>query len=232
LLRNVGVPALICQKVSKIDKNVCKTKLKKLNRAVGSPFGNPRTVKTTINNSPTGNSDEDRKTHQENKKKTYQREYKKSDRERPPENQNPQRNQNLPRVCKFEWAYKPAADQMEELIDPTGHNLESESRAVEKNVSSDRNREETYLERSRCGNHDDNRERTYLGKSRSGNRDGGEPGQELRWEWKIHRAHWSDGQLENKNENIQKKNKRETYLGEWEESRDKENCGRRAREPA
>ena len=121
---------------------------------------------------------------------------------------------------------------MEEVINPTGHNLESESRAVEKNVSSDRDREETYLERSRCGNHDDNRERTYLGKSRSGNRDGGEPGQELHREWKIHRGHWPNGQLENKNENIQKKNKRETHLGEWEESRDEENCGRRAREPA
>jgi hypothetical protein len=73
---------------------------------------------------------------------------------------------------------------------------------------------------------------TYLKVSRCGNRDGGELGQEFRREWKIHRARWPDRQLENKNKKTQKKNKRETYLGEWEESQDEKNCGRRTRKPA
>ena len=71
LLRDVGVPALICQKVSKIDKNVYKTKLKKFCWAVGSSFGNPRTLKTKVSNGPAENSNEKRKTYREKKKETY-----------------------------------------------------------------------------------------------------------------------------------------------------------------
>ena len=55
-------------------KNVRKIKLKKSNRAVGSPLRNPRTVKTKVSNGPTGNSDE-RKTHRKNEQKTYQKEF-------------------------------------------------------------------------------------------------------------------------------------------------------------
>jgi hypothetical protein len=73
LLRDVGVPAPICQKVSKIDKNVYKTKLKKLNRVVRSPFGNPRTLKTKVSNGPAENSNEKRKTYREKKKETYRK---------------------------------------------------------------------------------------------------------------------------------------------------------------
>ena len=108
---------------------------------------------------------------------------------RPPEGQNSQQNQNPPRVCKFERAYKPATDQRnetEKVIGPMGYDPpeETESGPVTEGISYDRDREKTYLEVSRLGN-----------------RDSGGPwkDQELRGKMGTHRAHKPDGRLKNKN---------------------------------
>jgi hypothetical protein len=70
--------------------------------------------------------------------------YEKNVRGRPPEGPSPNQNQNPPRVCKFEWAYKPAADQTEEVIGPARHDLESKNRTMEKEVSNNHDIGGTY----------------------------------------------------------------------------------------
>jgi hypothetical protein len=257
LLKDTKVPISICRKVLRIDKNVHKTESKKSVRAVENTCEKMRTVTINVSSNLTRNRGK-KETHCEKRRKTYRKtkiaratntqrkEYQtakiqvsyirnkggthrmgerdnKGDRGRPPEGQgpdrnlNPQRNQNPPRVCKFEWAYKPAANQkneMEEVTGPSGHDPPegTESSPATEGVSYDRDKEKTYLRVSRFGN-----------------RDGGEPGQELHQEYKIRRAHRPDGGFENKS--IKKKNKRNTYLEEWEESRNEKYCGGGPGEP-
>ena len=154
-----------------------------------------QTTKTEVSDGQAGDSDEERKTHRKNEQKTYQREFQDSGRGRPPEGQNSQQNQNPPRVCKFERAYKPATDQRnetEKVIGPMGHDPpeETESGPVTEGISYDRDREKTYLEVSRLGN-----------------RDSGGPwkDQELRGKMGTHRAHKPDERLKNKNAKTREK---------------------------
>ena len=243
LSRDIRVPVAISWRMYKIDKIIYKLES---NRAVGSPLGNPQTVNTKVSNSPAGNSDEKRKTHCKNKKKTHRiREPdKKSDPGRPPEGQNTQlqyifdwasepanrRNQDSRQYYKIEWAYKPATNERNKkgkVIGLTRHDSPDETKSgpATEGVSYDHHKEKTYRELPRFRSCDGDREENYPERSRFGNRDGGEPGQGFCRECKIHQAFRLDRRFENKNENTQKKNKRETYLEESEESRNEEICG-------
>jgi hypothetical protein len=305
LFRDTEVPGSIHRKVSKIDKNICKTGL---NRAVRSPLGKSQSVNTSVNYNGIKDGDKkEKKTYYKKKlieatktpqngnqtvkakvsydheeretypgksrqerdcerpredqrsitwackpgewngrekeieptrrdpteeiqpmkesvsnheKRTYLGKWghEKTDRGRPPEGQNPQRNQNLPRVCKFEWACKPAADQRnetEKVIGLMGHDPpeETESGPTTEGVSYDHHKEKTHLKLLRFGNRDSDREGTYLGKSRCRNRDSGGPweGQELRRELMTHRACEPGGRCKNKKNSIRRRNTKETY---------------------
>ena len=109
LSRDIGVPISINRKVLKIDKNVCKLVS---NRAVGSPlgnsFGDPRTVRINVTNDRTRNqtvnidvSGRTKRSHDEKEiKRGSYRMREQNDPERPRKSQNPQQDQNPPRVCK------------------------------------------------------------------------------------------------------------------------------------
>jgi hypothetical protein len=66
LSRDVGVPVPNSQNAPSISRNICKIKLKILNRAVGSPSGNARTVKTNVSSDYVGRDrDKNERTYRE-----------------------------------------------------------------------------------------------------------------------------------------------------------------------
>ena len=172
-------------------------KKKKLTRATSAQRNKHETAKTDVR-------------HIRDKGGTHQiREPdKKSNLGRPPKDQGPDWNQNPPRVCKIEWAYRPTVDErndMNEEITPV-----------------ERDQDQTVKEAK--VSHEYKVGETYLKVSRYQNCNGGGPwkGQELCGKLETHRAHKPDGGFKEKNKETEKKNKRETHLEKWESRRKEE----------